>query len=545
MFRRKTPYLLLFFALARAVAQPAPARPPIERDLKRLDAALEELSHGGDRTESRRPLAAIFDALSRDAAELSRTERDVTPQRRRELDRFERDAADAARAEREFWKGGGTARPTLPSADVAELRGTKERLARDLDEESIGRAGAATTRQAPTAAQAAALEARAQAARTQEQAAGARVKRSLQNPWDEKTGAAAGSATSQLPAGPPPAAPTDGCPQCNAQNRPAGLHTNAVPNLAAKPPEPRGFWGSLYDDVAGPVSSAYSKAVFVKRKVEEATGPVASGVLEGVAETAAGITIGALLWALGKLVGKLVLGGLLSEWGVGEVILAATLKTILIGLGVVLTGMQILAMARAFSRWRSAEPGTAESTNALRDFVRSATVAVLAIALAVIGINSGKPKVPRPNEPTPPPITDTPPPPPTEGVGGNLSKIKPPEPPPEAEPEPQRQTQTKTAQKPTTPNPYRPGRLSKASEWKAWAEEQGWTVRQTENGPPKYYDENGQVRLQIKSGSARTPGSEAPHIELRDAEGRYIDPKTGDPVPRRSVENHSSIDWDL
>jgi len=405
----------------------------MERDLQRLDAALEGLSHGGDRTESRRPLAAIFDALSRDAAELRRTERDLSPERRRGLEKFERDTAQAARDENDFWKAAGTSRATLPSAEVAALRSTKERLAKDLDEESMGRSGAAP-RRAPTTAQTAALAAREKAAQTQEQAAGARVKRALQNPWEEKTGVAAGPATSKPPASTPTAASTGACPQCNARNRPAGLHTDAVPDLAAKPPESRGLWGSLYDDVAGPVSSAYAKALFVKRKVEEATGPVASGVLEGVAETAAGITIGALLWALGKLVGKIVLGGLLSELGVGEAILAAALKTILIGLGVVLTGMQILAMARAFSRWRSAEPGTAESANALRDFVRSATVAVLAIALAVIGINSGKPKVPRPNQPTPPPIADTPPPAPTEGVGGNLSKIKPPEPPPEPEP---------------------------------------------------------------------------------------------------------------
>jgi hypothetical protein len=48
----------------------------------------------------------------------------------------------------------------------------------------------------------------------------------------------------------------------------------------------------------------------------------------------------------------------------------------------------------------------------------------------------------------------------------------------------------------------------------------------------------------IKMGSARTPGSVLPHVELRDATGQRVDP-WGNPVLRRSAANHTPIDWDL
>ncbi|KMO84143.1 hypothetical protein [Mycolicibacterium chubuense] len=87
------------------------------------------------------------------------------------------------------------------------------------------------------------------------------------------------------------------------------------------------------------------------------------------------------------------------------------------------------------------------------------------------------------------------------------------------------------------------GRIPKASELENYANSQGWAKVQTPGGPPKYVDENGVVRMTIKEGSPRTPGSEAPHVELRDATGQRIDPN-GNPVTRRSEGNHTPILWD-
>jgi hypothetical protein len=87
------------------------------------------------------------------------------------------------------------------------------------------------------------------------------------------------------------------------------------------------------------------------------------------------------------------------------------------------------------------------------------------------------------------------------------------------------------------------GRTPKASELEEYALEQGWTKTQTPGGPPKYVDENGIVRMTIKEGSPRTPGSEVPHVELRDGTGQRIDPN-GNPVTRRSPGNHTPIMWD-
>jgi hypothetical protein len=87
------------------------------------------------------------------------------------------------------------------------------------------------------------------------------------------------------------------------------------------------------------------------------------------------------------------------------------------------------------------------------------------------------------------------------------------------------------------------GRTPKASELEEYATSQGWTKTQTPGGPPKYVDENGIVRMTIKEGSPRTPGSEMPHVELRDGTGQRIDPN-GNPVTRRSPGNHTPIVWD-
>jgi hypothetical protein len=84
----------------------------------------------------------------------------------------------------------------------------------------------------------------------------------------------------------------------------------------------------------------------------------------------------------------------------------------------------------------------------------------------------------------------------------------------------------------------------KASELSKWAESQGWRLEQTETGPAKYIDENGVKRMTLKQGSDRAPGSENPHVEFRDASGQRID-INGNPVNRRSPENHTLIEWDL
>ena len=67
------------------------------------------------------------------------------------------------------------------------------------------------------------------------------------------------------------------------------------------------------------------------------------------------------------------------------------------------------------------------------------------------------------------------------------------------------------------------GRTPTASEVEEYAESQGWTPDQSENGPVKYRDENGVARVTIKSGSSRTEGSEGPHLELRNASNERVD----------------------
>lgn len=91
---------------------------------------------------------------------------------------------------------------------------------------------------------------------------------------------------------------------------------------------------------------------------------------------------------------------------------------------------------------------------------------------------------------------------------------------------------------------FKDGVPPKASDLERYAESQGWTRTQTPTGPPKYVDENGIARLTIKQGSPRTPGSEGPHVELRNEYGQRIDPY-GNEVSKRSAGNHTEIKWDL
>ncbi len=88
------------------------------------------------------------------------------------------------------------------------------------------------------------------------------------------------------------------------------------------------------------------------------------------------------------------------------------------------------------------------------------------------------------------------------------------------------------------------GGKAKASDLVKYAEQQGWKRTKTPNGPIKYKDANGVDRMTIKSGSSRTPGSNNPHVELKDASGQRIDP-SGNAVQKRTPGNHTPIDYDL
>src|SRR6266536_6256348 len=92
-------------------------------------------------------------------------------------------------------------------------------------------------------------------------------------------------------------------------------------------------------------------------------------------------------------------------------------------------------------------------------------------------------------------------------------------------------------------SPFAGGRTPTASEIEAWALAQGWRRRETPGGPVAYVDQNGTIRAKLKKGSVLAPGSGTPHVELRDATGRRIDP-SGNPVSRRSTGNHTPIHWD-
>ena len=91
---------------------------------------------------------------------------------------------------------------------------------------------------------------------------------------------------------------------------------------------------------------------------------------------------------------------------------------------------------------------------------------------------------------------------------------------------------------------FQNGSKPKASELEDYARSEGWTRTQTADGPAKFVDENGVVRLTIKKGSSRAPGSDDPHVELRDPTGQRIDP-FGNPVTRKSPGNHTPIEWDM
>jgi RHS repeat-associated protein len=89
------------------------------------------------------------------------------------------------------------------------------------------------------------------------------------------------------------------------------------------------------------------------------------------------------------------------------------------------------------------------------------------------------------------------------------------------------------------------GENVKATELIKFAEQEGWIRKQNENGPIKFIDENGVARLTIKEGSTRAPGSSSPHVEVRDANGKRIDPTTGQNTTRKGGGNHTEIEYDL
>jgi hypothetical protein len=88
------------------------------------------------------------------------------------------------------------------------------------------------------------------------------------------------------------------------------------------------------------------------------------------------------------------------------------------------------------------------------------------------------------------------------------------------------------------------GGSAKASELVDFAQSQGWRRAQTAAGPIKYVDDNGITRLQIKRGSSRAPGSNFPHVEMRNAAGQRIG-RYGDAVNRKDPGNHTPIQWDI
>lgn len=64
---------------------------------------------------------------------------------------------------------------------------------------------------------------------------------------------------------------------------------------------------------------------------------------------------------------------------------------------------------------------------------------------------------------------------------------------------------------------FQNGNTPNASTIRDLAESQGWTRVQNPNGSAKYADENGVIRIMIKGGSQRAPGSASPHVELRNS----------------------------
>ena len=91
---------------------------------------------------------------------------------------------------------------------------------------------------------------------------------------------------------------------------------------------------------------------------------------------------------------------------------------------------------------------------------------------------------------------------------------------------------------------FQNGRIPKATELREYAKSQGWKPARNENGPLSYVDSNGVKRLTIKQGSSRAPGSATPHVEMRNPLGQRID-SLGRPTNRKSIENHTAIEYDL
>jgi len=83
-----------------------------------------------------------------------------------------------------------------------------------------------------------------------------------------------------------------------------------------------------------------------------------------------------------------------------------------------------------------------------------------------------------------------------------------------------------------------------ASQLREHAKSKGWQKTKTPDGPEKWVDENGTPRITLKKGSPRTPGSEMPHIEIKGPTGQRTD-RFGNPVSKRSPENHTPIRWDV
>ena len=95
-------------------------------------------------------------------------------------------------------------------------------------------------------------------------------------------------------------------------------------------------------------------------------------------------------------------------------------------------------------------------------------------------------------------------------------------------------------------NPFNRKSIPTASELAEWAKSEGWKVKQTPNGPPKFVDNNGVVRVTLKKGGGNAAGeySKLPHVELRNQFGQRVGP-AGTPVTGRSQANHTPIIWDL
>lgn len=93
------------------------------------------------------------------------------------------------------------------------------------------------------------------------------------------------------------------------------------------------------------------------------------------------------------------------------------------------------------------------------------------------------------------------------------------------------------------PDHFKNGATPKASELDRHALEQGWTKSQSSTGPVTYTDSNGIKRLIIKKGSPRTPGSEGPHVEMRNSDGERID-SAGNVTGKRQPGNHTPVEYD-